>query len=449
MMNKKDLIIVIFGSTGDLTYRKLIPAIDKLNNEKEITDNLELIAIGRRDYNNEDYYKHVLDSNPEIKLESISKYINYFKMQITNDDHYFELKNYVDKISHENTRIIYYLAVAPEFFIQIANNIANSKLLEKGNENHSLLFEKPFGTNLESAKAINRELWQNILENQIYRIDHYLAKEMIQNIMIVRFANKIFEDVWNNKSIKSIRIYAKESVGILGRANFYDKSGALKDMVQSHLLQVLSLVTMDPPKSIKSNDVKDAKVEVLKALSFDEKMLLLGQYKNYLNEENIPKDSNTETFVFIKMNVNTKLFENVPIYLLTGKKLDKKSSKIIIEFHETEEQKLWGFKTDTNKLHIEFAPNDSVNIVLNSKIPGLTNEAKSVNLTYSNEISNMDGYEKLILDAINHHQTLFARWDEIEYSWKFIDQVKNLNKKIEVYDKYEDLIEKIKLLAKE
>lgn len=448
MMNKKDLIIVIFGSTGDLTYRKLIPAIEKLNNEDLITKNFQLLAIGRRDFNNEDYYKHVLESNPNLKLDNISKYTNYYKMQITDNNDYSGLKKYLDNISHDKTRIIYYLAVAPDFFIPIANNISENKLLEKGNLNHSLIFEKPFGSDLESAKMINRKLWKIVEEKQIYRIDHYLAKEMIQNIMIVRFANKIFEDVWNNKSIKSIRIYAKELVGILGRASFYDNSGALKDMVQSHLLQVLSLVAMDPPKSIGSNDVKDAKVEVLKALKFDEEAILLGQYKGYLEEENIPKDSKTETFVFLKTFVDTKRFKGVPIYLLTGKKLDKKSSKIIIEFHETDEQKSWGFNTETNKLYIEFAPSDSVNIFLNSKIPGLTNEAKSINLSYSNELDGNDGYEKLLLDAINFHQTLFTRWDEIEYSWKFIDQVKKLNKDVFIYDNYEEVVEEIKKIVK-
>jgi len=448
MMNKKDLIIVIFGSTGDLTYRKLIPAIEKLNNEDLITKNFQLLAIGRRDFNNEDYYKHVLESNPNLKLDNISKYTNYYKMQITDNNDYAGLKKYLDNISHDKTRIIYYLAVAPHFFIPIANNISENKLLEKGNLNHSLIFEKPFGSDLESAKMINRKLWKIVEEKQIYRIDHYLAKEMIQNIMIVRFANKIFEDVWNNKSIKSIRIYAKELVGILGRASFYDNSGALKDMVQSHLLQVLSLVAMDPPKSIGSNDVKDAKVEVLKALKFDEEAILLGQYKGYLEEENIPKDSKTETFVFLKTFVDTKRFKGVPIYLLTGKKLDKKSSKIIIEFHETDEQKSWGFNTETNKLYIEFAPSDSVNIFLNSKIPGLTNEAKSINLSYSNELDGNDGYEKLLLDAINFHQTLFTRWDEIEYSWKFIDQVKKLNKDVFIYDNYEEVVEEIKKIVK-
>lgn len=440
---KKELIIVIFGSTGDLTYRKLIPAIEKLYNDDEITKNFELITVGRRDFTNDDYFSHVKANNEEVNIDTISKFTNYFKMQITDDNDYKNLKKYIDTISNKQTRIIYYLAVAANFFIPIANNISQQNLLEKGNKNHSVIFEKPFGNDLESAKEINRLLWENIDESQIYRIDHYLAKEMIQNIMIVRFANKILEDVWNNKSIKSIRIYAKEAVGILGRAAFYDTFGALKDMVQSHLLQIASLVLMDPPKSMQSDDVKDAKVEVLKNLSFDEDSLILGQYKGYLDEDNIPKDSKTETFVFLKTYANTKRFKNVPVYLLTGKKLDKKSSKIIIEFKETKEQQKWGIHTNTNKLHIEFAPGDKVNIILNSKIPGLTDEAKSVNLSYSNNVIGTDGYEKLILDTINHHQTLFTRWDEIEYSWKIIDQVKKIDKELIIYDKYEDLVDEI------
>lgn len=444
---KKDLVIVIFGSTGDLTFRKLVPAIEKLNNDEEITQNFELISIGRRDFTNNDYYNFLKERNSDINIDSISKYTKYLKMELTDAADYVILNDYLKEITHENSRIIYYLAVAPEFFIPISKALSKGTLLEKGNKNHSVIFEKPFGSNLKTAKEINRELWKHIVEEQIYRIDHYLAKEMIQNIMILRFTNKIFQKVWNRDAIKSIRIYAKEELGILDRANFYDQSGALKDMVQSHLLQVLSLILMEEPKSMHSTDVKNAKLEVLKALHFDQKELILGQYASYLEEEGIPSDSLTETFVFMKTYVNSKRFKDVPVYLLTGKKLDRKSSKIIIEFKETDAQKNWGIKTDTNKLHIEFAPNDTINIILNSKTPGLIDVAEPVNLSYYNAHGS-DGYEKLILDAINHHKTLFTRWDEIEYSWKFIDQVKGLDKQLLVYENYQDIVDEIIKLTK-
>ena len=435
-MNTKT-IITIFGSTGDLTIRKLLPAIEKLLNEKLLDASTQIIAVGRRDYTNASYLAFV---EKELKVpfntKALMPYLTYFKLDVDRIEDYIELKNRIETLSNPDTRKIFYLAVGPELLKSIATNIGESKLVEKADLQSSITFEKPFGSDLVSAKAINQLLWTYFDEKQIYRIDHYLGKEMIQNILTVRFANKIFESAWNNNTIKSVKIFAKETDTILSRAGYYDTSGALKDMVQSHLLQMLSLVAMEVPRSYQSEDLKNEKVEVLKKLRYDRKTLVIGQYDGYLKEPNIHPNSKTETFVFFKAFVDTPRFKGVPFYLLTGKALEQKESVIIIEFEETPEQHKWDLPLFTNKLYIKIAPQDGISLTLNSKVPGLRNAVEEVDLDYCiacNAVGNLpEAYEKLILDMTNHHKSLFTRWDEIELSWQFIDQVKQdiVNKQI-------------------
>jgi glucose-6-phosphate 1-dehydrogenase len=439
-----DLIITIFGATGDLTSRKLLPAFAKLYGEKQIPEKTKIIALGRRPYTDESYLETMMQAGKITQGEEILKeLVTYFPMEITEEDGYKPLVSMVESLKHQETRELYYLAIGPELFPIVTKYMNQSSLVIQGNANQSIVFEKPFGHDLESARAINEMLWRYFDEKQIYRIDHYLGKEMIQNIMMVRFANRIFEEIWHNRSIKNIKIIAKETEGILGRAGYYDQSGALKDMVQSHLLQMLSLIAMEPPLSYFSDDVKDEKVKVLKHVTFDKDSLIFGQYKGYHDESNIPKDSQTETFVFLKAFVNTPRFKGVPFYLMTGKKLDKKESLIIIEFEETSEQRKWNLPLSTNKLYIKIAPLDGVGLVLNSKVPGLRDDVEEVELEYCiacHAVGNLsEAYEKLIKDITGHHKTLFTRWDEIEFSWSLIDHIKKYQKEPISYQDYEDL----------
>ncbi len=440
----KDIVFVIFGSTGDLTSRKLLPAISKLYSEQQISSNIAVIAIGRRDYDTNKYLEYVVGTdNNKLDIKLLSKFVTYYQMQITEQDDYKGLKTYIESISDEYTKQLYYLAIAPQFFDDVAKYVSRVRLIEKHNLNHSLIFEKPFGYNLDSAEHINQMLWQYFDEQQIYRIDHYLGKEMIQNILMIRFANRIFEEVWHNRTIKNVKIIVKESDGILGRAGYYDESGALKDMVQSHLLQMLSMIAMDTPRSYHSEDVKNEKVEVFKHLRFDKESLIFGQYDGYKREPGINSESETETFVFIKTFVDTPRFKGVPFYVLTGKKLDEKESVIIIEFEETTEQKKWNLPLSTNKLYIKIAPQDGFGLTLNSKVPGLRDDVESVEMEYCvacKAFGNMsEAYEKLLLDISNQHKTLFTRWDEIELTWKFIDDIKKFQKKPVVYKDYKEL----------
>jgi glucose-6-phosphate 1-dehydrogenase len=440
----KDLIITIFGATGDLTSRKLLPALAKLYKRKKISDKMMIVALGRRDYDTNAYLEYMKESSSaKLDLKTLEKIVEYHQIEITNLIDYKLLVEKIRSHKHENTRELFYLAIGPELFPIVSKNINQSNLVTIGNINQSIIFEKPFGHDLESAKNISEMLWNYFDEKQIYRIDHYLGKEMIQNIMMVRFANRIFEEIWHNRSIKSVKIIAKETDGILGRAGYYDTSGALKDMVQSHLLQMLSMIAMEVPLSYHSDDVKDEKVKVLKHLSFDRDSLVFAQYDGYLDEKNIAKDSKTETFVFLKAFVNTPRFKGVPFYLMTGKKLDQKESLIIIEFEETSEQRKWNLPLSTNKLYIKIAPLDGVGLVLNSKVPGLRDDVETVELEYCiacHAVGNMsEAYEKLLLEVTEHHKSLFTRWDEIELSWHFIDQIKKYHKDPIQYKNYEDI----------
>ncbi len=445
----KDILFVIFGSTGDLTSRKLLPAIIKLYKNNEISKNITVLALGRRDLDTHGYIDYIeAQMNNKLDRKILDDIVMYHNIQITERDGYDKLKMVIDGYKGEKTKELFYLAIAPEMFAHVADHIHTAHIVEQGNPMQAIIFEKPFGNDLQSAKAVNKLLWTYFDESQIYRIDHYLGKEMIQNILMVRFANRIFEETWHNRTIKSIKIIAKEADGILSRAGYYDQSGALKDMVQSHLLQMLSLTAMDTPLSYHSQDITDEKVNVLKHLSFDRDAMIFGQYEGYLNEANINAMSTTDTFVFLKVFVNTPRFKGVPFYLMTGKKLDKKESVIIVEFEETTEQRKWHLPLSTNKLLIKIAPEDGFGLQLNSKVPGLSNDVRDVELEYCvacNAYGNIpEAYEKLLLDIINGHKTLFTRWDEIEYSWAFIDALKAVKPALFIYRDYDELKSMIK-----
>ncbi|MDX9691673.1 MAG: glucose-6-phosphate dehydrogenase [Acholeplasmataceae bacterium] len=450
----KDLIITIFGSTGDLTSRKLLPALSKLYVKEQIPKETLIICLGRRELDTKTYLETMNASAAQpLNLDVLEKIVTYQHIEITDIDDYKNLVSLIHSKRSENTKELYYLAVGPDLFPVLSKNINASKLVTKGNIDQSIIFEKPFGHDLRSAKEINQLLWQYFDEKQIYRIDHYLGKEMIQNIMMVRFANRIFEEIWHNRSIKNVKIIAKEADGILGRAGYYDTSGALKDMVQSHLLQMLSLIAMEVPMSYFSDDVKDEKVKVLNHISFDKDSLVFGQYEGYLSEKNIPNDSKTETFVCIKAFVNTPRFKGVPFYLYTGKKLGVKESMIIIEFEETNEQRKWNLPLSTNKLHIKIDPLDGVGLILNSKVPGLRDNVQEVELEYCaacQAVGNMsEAYEKLFLDITEAHKTLFTRWDEIELSWHFIDEIKKNQKSPFIYRSVKEIKDKVKEMTGE
>lgn len=443
---KQTYLFTIFGSTGDLTARKLLPAITELIKKSY---DIHVIAVGRRNFTDADYFTFMSDKTSVPLNQNILKdRLHYIEMDIHDPFAYLRLKDRQRQYLTGKTKRLYYMAVGPELFGVITDGLNHAHLVRKDDVSDVVAFEKPFGEDLLSAENINALLSKHFSERQMFRIDHYLGKEMIQNIMMLRFANRIIEDSWHNRSIKKMSIYVKEKEGILSRAGYYDKVGALRDMMQSHVLQIVSLLTMDIPISYYSDDVKNEKVAALHALTIDDSETVLGQYQGYLKEDNVLKDSSTETFVFLKGFINTPRFKGVPIYMVTGKMLDEKNAFIEIVFEETSEQRKWHLPLSTNRLRINIAPEDGFQLTLNAKIPGIREGVNQVKLGY--EINNLgvgnlpEAYEILLLDMMEHHRTLFTRWDEIQASWYIIDSVLKQKNDMVIYQNYSDLKQYIK-----
>ena len=441
--------IIIFGSTGNLTYKKLLPAVSALIEKKQIVKGDKIFLIARKEINLDEYIKIAQEKVKEkVNWDLLSEFLEYFYLEIENVNEYDSLKKLLaEKDFQDNT---FYLALPPALFPTVAEGINKSGLVKKGEISKRIVFEKPFGENLYSAEEINKQLWNYFDESQIYRIDHYLGKEMIQNILVVRFANKIFEQTWNHNTIRNIVIVAKETEGVMSRGSYYDKIGALKDMLQSHLLQMAALIGMKKPKSFSSEDIKNEKIKVLNDLRVDLPSIILGQYDGYLKEEKVNLNSNTETFIFARAYIDNKKWKNTPIYFISGKKLDEKRSEIIINFKDDSNLvKIFNnAKPNNTKLIIKVAPEAGVKFQLNVKQPGLGNEIIPGNLDYChtcNWVGNTsEAYEKLLLDIITNNKTLFTRWDEIEAMWRIVDDIEQ-KKTIFVYKDYEDIKNIIKI----
>lgn len=457
----KHVLFTIFGATGNLMYKKLLPALYHLKIQNRLPEDTKIICIGRKDFTTESYIEDARSRvNGNVNWDVLGDILLYYKMEITNSNDYTILNEYINQnCAPQLDAKIFYLSTAPNFFPIIAKGISDAGLVSKNDGISRVIFEKPFGEDLTSAKTYNELMNRYFDESQIYRIDHYLGKEMIRNILVVRFANRVFEDIWNNKGIESVKIIVKETEGILSRGEYYDAAGALRDMVQSHMMQMISLIAMEPPMNFDTDELRDEKVKVIDKLSccpIDLNNLIIGQYKGYLQEKNVKQDSNTETFVFIKAKIDNERWSGVPFYLITGKKLDEKKSEIVITFKDNSSAyKKWKpGSIMKNQLIIRVAPNDGISFQINTKLPGLQMDVAPTVMDYCHScqaIGNLpEAYERLILDMIEGNTIQFTRWDEIESSWKFIDDIKtksNLEQKsLMVYETYQELA---KIIEKE
>jgi len=441
--------LIIFGSTGDLMYKKLIPALNQLIKKKHLDHTLKIYAVGRRDYTIKKLFEEAKDYIKEpIDWEALEAITEYVRIDINTPKHYEALRKKVREDGFENKSI--YLAVPPKLFPIIAKGVSEAKLIEKGDKHSRIVFEKPFGYDFQSAKAINASLSHYFDETQIYRIDHYLGKEMIQNILVVRFANQLFQNAWSHHTIKKITILAKEKGGIKSRGAYYDNTGALKDMLQSHLLQMAAMITMDKPKTFNSVDIKNGKVNALKRLTFDHTKMMLGQYDGYRETNEVKARSNTETFAYLEATINDGPLKNVPIQFVTGKALDEKRSAIIVYFKDDDSIATLFPNADknTNKLTIKVAPQEGVSFQLSVKKPGHSNTLVPVELDYChscNALENIpEAYEKLLLDLLHMDRTLFTRWDEVETTWSLTETIKTDQEDLLIYKTYQDLVDKLK-----
>ena len=419
--------ITLFGGTGDLTYRKLLPALYNLNGLGKLADDFKIVVIGRREYSQADYIdivrtwvkEHARTQFNDEQFESYAKRIIYFKMNMTNEEDYAMLQEFYAKEDIKNH--VYYFAVAPSFFMTITNGLQK----HCSENNAKVIIEKPFGEDLEKAGLLNDELEKFFSQDEIYHIDHYLGKEMIQNILSLRFKNIIFKGIWNKDFIENVQITAAETVGVGTRASYYDKSGALKDMVQNHLLQVLSLVAMEEPKGTESSRIHESQYNLLSALKPIEDVhnsLVMGQYEGYLQEENIPIDSKTETYAALKLYVDNERWEGVPFFIRTGKKMDNRETQVVVQFKAVGD-------VPGNVLIIRIQPDEGVYFQFNAKKPGTEQELQQISLDFcqscilENRINTPEAYERLLDACFKGDRSLFSQWDQIVASWTFVNKL--------------------------
>jgi len=419
--------ITLFGGTGDLTYRKLLPALYNLNALGKLADDFKIVVIGRREYSQADYInivrtwvkEHARTKFDDEEFESYAKRIIYFKMNMTNEDDYEMLQNFYVEQDIQNH--VYYFAVAPSFFMTITNGLQK----HCSENNAKVIIEKPFGEDLEKAGLLNDELEKFFNQDEIYHIDHYLGKEMIQNILSLRFKNIIFKGIWNKDFIENVQITAAETVGVGTRASYYDKSGALKDMVQNHLLQVLSLVAMEEPKGTESIRIHESQYNLLSALKPIEDVrdsLVMGQYEGYLQEENIPIDSKTETYAALKLYIDNERWEGVPFFIRTGKKMDNRETQVVVQFKAVGD-------VPGNVLIIRIQPDEGVYFQFNAKKPGTEQELQQISLDFcqscilENRINTPEAYERLLDACFKGDRSLFSQWDQIVASWTFVNKL--------------------------
>jgi glucose-6-phosphate 1-dehydrogenase len=459
-------LIMIFGATGDLAVRKLFPSLYRLFQKGKL-DKFAVIGVARRPLTTEEFQNSVKDSVITAlgKKEKIDEFISHFYYQshdVSDSNSYQNLKNLAQQIDDqyelEGNRI-FYLAMAPEFFGPIALHLKSDGLTDvKGYKR--LVIEKPFGHDLESAKLLNKQIRKAFSESEVYRIDHYLGKEMVRNIEVIRFANALFEPLWNNRYISNIQITSSEILGVEERGRYYETSGALRDMVQNHIMQMVALLAMEPPIKLTTDEVRSEKVRVFRSLRMIKgekinKYFVRGQYgaglvedqqvPEYRSEPMVDKESNTETFVAGKIMIDNFRWAGVPFYIRTGKRMTTKSTKIVVQFKDIpmnlyyQPEKL----LNPNLLVIHIQPEEGITLHLNAKKAGGHLDAQEVKLSFANTgihaMNTPEGYEKLLYDCMRGDATNFTHWDEVAYSWAFVDNISEVweKTKAEDYPNYE------------
>ncbi len=435
-----DCTFIILGATGDLAKRKLIPALYKLIQDKKI-DKFLVIGAALDEVTPDQFidrgrsFISTVDEEIWQKLRASS----YYQQVDFNDPEGFNrLSKFATALEKDQglsgNRLVY-LAVPANFFCQITRELGKSGLVKKAGEDGTIngiwqriVYEKPFGLDLASAREINKCIEDYFSEKQIYRIDHYLTKELVGSIVLVRFTNMLFEPLWNKNYIEEVQILLSETLGMVGRGRYYDNYGILKDVVQNHMLQLLALIAMELPDELNAQYIQDQKAEVLKKTKCVGGML--GQYRGYTSEQDISPSSQTPTFAALKMAIDMPRWERVPFYIKTGKCLDKKDTSIHIKFREVPCKLRERCIYTSNYLTIQIAPDSSFSLQLNTKKPGETYEVTPVNLSFSHDYvfgtATPEAYEVLFEQIMQGEQSVSVRFDEIEYSWEIIDAIEKL-----------------------
>ncbi len=450
--------IIIFGASGDLTARKLIPAFYHLAKDKQLPPAYRIIGFARRDKTDESWRQELraaLDEFSRTKpvdekvWKEFSANLFYCQGDLADAAAYKKLEEMLTSFGSGPLRenLLFYLATQPSQFGEVIERIHRADLLQKnGSGWQRIVIEKPFGHDLASARALNAELTRYAHESQVCRIDHYLGKETVQNILMFRFSNSIFERLWNRDSIDHVEITVSEKFGVGERGGYYEEAGALRDMVQNHMLQVLSLVTMEPPVSLESDSIHNEKVKLMRSIrpmtpDDVEKQVVRGQYfagsvngeprPGYRQEPKVKPDSNVETYVALKLLIDNWRWSGVPFYLRTGKYLPQSASEVRIQFRRTPHVLFavqCGQKLDANALTLRLQPNEGISLHFNGKIPGISVSVRPVRMHFSYDAEfgayTPEAYERLLLDAIVGDATLFIRRDEVETAWQIVDSIR-------------------------
>src|SRR3989344_4329253 len=432
-------VMVIFGATGDLAQNKLIPGLFELFKKKLLPDDFFVVVFSRREMSDEEFASYFTEQTKDSEWKEIAKHLSYDHGTFEEVDGYNRLietlNGYDEKMGACITRF-FYLATPPQHYEVILDKLESTKLSEGWRQGSNkwtrVIVEKPFGRDLETAINLDKKLAKIFEEKQIFRVDHYLGKETVQNMIAFRFANGIFEPVWSNKFIEHVQITFAETKGVEKRGKFFDGVGMLRDVMQNHLLQLVAAVAMEQPKLFSKEDIRDAQANVAKAIRMPDdvsKNVVRGQYKVYRDEDMVDPKSETETFAALKLFVDTPRFENVPFYLRAGKKMDRDVVEISIVFIQTCHIlfKEYGCPEIGNVLTIRIQPDEGISMRVVAKKPGAKVALGEVNMKFSYEgefgTAGLEAYEKVLMDIFSGDQMLFNRSDELQSSWKFITEI--------------------------
>ena len=436
--------VVIFGASGDLTARKLMPALYQLFLEKQLPDPFRIIGFARSAKTDNGWrqeMKQALEQFSRTKPIKTEDWERFAPLLVYCQGDYADVKGYkllagrltepADERLQKN--LLFYLATPPSVFGTVVQQLHRVALIGKDETDsfwQRVVIEKPFGHDLVSARALNDELTRFVREKQVFRIDHYLGKETVQNILVFRFSNAIFEQLWNRQAVDHVQITVGEKVGVGARGGYYEEAGAMRDMVQNHLLQVLALVAMEPPVSLEAESIRDEKVKLLKSIR--PVNVVRGQYVGYRKEPNVRPDSSVETFVAMQIHLDNWRWSGVPIYLRTGKSLAASASEVRVQFRPTPHVLFaaqYGPKLDADAITMRLQPDEGITLRFNGKIPGTNLQLRPVRMHFSYNAEfgayTPEAYERLLLEALAGDATLFIRRDEVETAWSIVDPIRH------------------------